>query len=619
MRRFPIGAEPTSAGVCFRVWAPERRAVEVVLERAHGRQAKFRLDREADGYHSAVVNDAAPGDLYRFLLDGEGPFPDPASRFQPEGPEGPSEIIDPAAYPWRESRWGGVPAGVVIYETHIGTLTQDGTWDAAIERLPFLAGLGITVIELMPVADFPGEFGWGYDGVDLFAPTRLYGRPDDFRRFVDAAHGHGLAVILDVVYNHVGPKGNYLRQFSPWYFTDRYPNEWGEAINFDGDHAAGVREFFRTNARYWIEEFRLDGFRFDATQQIFDSSSTHVLAEISTEVRRAAGGRRLFLVAENEPQEIRVVTPVEQGGFGFDAMWNDDYHHSAVVALTGRHQAYYTDYLGKPQELVSAMKHGFLYQGQHYVWQQKRRGSPALGTDMRRMVHFLENHDQIANSAWGRHLHAETTAGRLRAMKALTLLGRQIPMLFQGEEFASSKPFLYFADHEAELATLVRRGRREFLEQFVSIASDEVREKLSDPSDRATFEQCRIDFTEAAANRHVVDLHRDLLRLRRDDPVLGGEAGSTLDGAVLADETFVLRYITREGDDRLLIVNLGRDFEFSPAPEPLLAPPEGRRWEVLWSSESPEYGGNGTPETVTDDGRWTLPGQSCVVLRAKRR
>ncbi len=365
-RRLPVGAEVQPDGsVHFRVWAPKRRKVEVVLENAGQPGAAEALAAEGNGYFSGRVASARPGTIYRFRLDGDSYlYPDPVSRFQPEGVHGPSQVIDPSDFPWTDASWRGVPReGQVIYEMHIGTFTPEGTWAAGMGELAELAALGVTVLEVMPVAEFPGRFGWGYDGVNLFAPTRLYGTPNDLRRFVDRAHAEGLGVILDVVYNHVGPDGNYLKQFAEDYFTDRYANEWGEAINFDGENAGPVREFFLANAAYWIDEFHIDGLRLDATQQIFDSSSEHILAAIARGVRAAAKGRSTFLVAENEPQLGKLVRPIERGGYGLDALWNDDFHHSAIVALSGHNEAYYTDYLGAPQEFLSASQVGFSLSG----------------------------------------------------------------------------------------------------------------------------------------------------------------------------------------------------------------------------------------------------------------
>jgi maltooligosyltrehalose trehalohydrolase len=496
---------------------------------------------------------------------------------------------------------------------HIGTFTPEGTWAAAAQQLPALADLGVTVLEVMPVAEFPGQFGWGYDGVDLFAPTRLYGRPDDFRAFVDRAHAAGLGVILDVVYNHLGPDGNYLKQFAEGYFTDRYANEWGEAINFDGPDAGPVREFYVANAGYWIDEYHLDGLRLDATQSIHDASPEHVLAAVARRVRAAARGRKTFLVAENEPQEARLARPAERGGYGLDALWNDDFHHSARVVLSGHNEAYYTDYLGTAQEFVSAAKWGYLYQGQRYRWQGKRRGTPALDLPAAAFVTFTQNHDQVANSARGLRPHAVASPGRHRAVTALLLLGPGTPMLFMGQEFDATSPFLFFADHNPELAKLVARGRADFLAQFPSVATPPVRERLPDPADLRTFRSCKLDTSEREKHAAAYALHRDLLRLRREDPVFRGQRRGRLDGAVLGPEAFVLRWFGGEHGDRLLLVNFGRDLDLDPAPEPLLAPPEGKVWEMLWSSEDPRYGGQGTPPPDTEE-NWRALGNAAVVL-----
>jgi maltooligosyltrehalose trehalohydrolase len=615
-RRFPIGAEVwPQGGVHFRVWAPKRRRLKVVLESGAGPRA-FPLQAEPTGYFAGLVAEAHAGSLYRFRLDGGADLrPDPASRFQPEGPHGPSQVIDPHSFNWTDKGWPGCGRdGQVIYEMHLGTFTREGTWRAAQKELPALADLGVTLLEVMPVAEFPGRFGWGYDGVDLFAPTRLYGTPDDARRFVDAAHAAGLGVILDVVYNHFGPDGNYLREFSDDYFTDRHDNEWGEAINYDGDNADPVREFMTANAGYWIEEFHFDGLRLDATQQIFDDSAEHILAGIAQAVRRAAPGRATFVVAENEAQHAQLARPAAQGGYGLDAMWNDDFHHAARVALTGHNEAYYSGFRGAPQEFLSALKYGFLYQGQRYAWQKTRRGQPALDLPPTAFVVFLENHDQVANSVRGWRLHQLTSPGRLRALTALTLLGPNTPLLFQGQEFCASAPFLFFADHNPELARAVEKGRRQFLSQFPSLALGEIQRLVAAPADAATFERCKLNLNERTQNASAYALHRDLLQLRRNDPVFRQPRPRGVDGAVLAPEALLVRFFGAEHGDRLLLVNLGRDLHFDPAPEPLLAPPAATSWETLWSSEDPRYGGNGTPALDTEE-NWRIPGQSAVVLK----
>jgi maltooligosyltrehalose trehalohydrolase len=620
-RRLPVGVELLNdGGAHFRVWAPRRKRVAVVIEgQGTGKERTIiNLESEEGGYFSGIVPVAKDGTLYKFKLDNDDYlYPDPVSRFQPEGPHGPSQIVDPKRFHWTDEGWKGVELkGQVIYEMHIGTFTKEGTWHAAIKELPYLAETGITVLEVMPVADFPGNFGWGYDGVDMFAPTRLYGSPDDFRLFVNKAHELGMAVILDVVYNHLGPDGNYLKQFSEDYFTDRYENEWGEAINFDDDNAGPVREFFLSNVKYWIEEFHIDGLRLDATQQIFDASKEHILAAITRTAQESARGRSIITVAENEPQHTQLVRPLDKDGYGIDALWNDDFHHSARVALTGHNEAYYTDYLGTPQEFISAVKWGYLYQGQWYKWQKQRRGTPGLDLEPAKFVTYIQNHDQVANSVRGLRVSQLTSPGRLRAMTALLLLAPGTPMLFQGQEFGASTPFLYFADHCDELGGLVHKGRKKFLSQFPSIASKETQNFLDtvDSCDIKTFERSKLDYSEREKNVEIYNLHKDLLKLRREDPVFKAQKYRGLDGAILSEEAFVLRFFGWEKEaDRLLVINLGRDLHLNPAPEPLLAPPFNMNWTTLWSSEDLRYGGDGTYPLDSEE-NWRIPGHAAVVL-----
>jgi maltooligosyltrehalose trehalohydrolase len=614
-RRLPVGAEVRGGGVHFRVWAPRHRRVAVVLE-SEGPPRRAELDAEPGGYFSKLVPGVEAGDLYRFRLGGgEKLFPDPASRFQPDGPHGPSQVVDPDAFEWSDRDWPGVSLrGQVLYELHVGTFTREGTWAAAARELPALAELGVTVVEVMPVAEFPGRFGWGYDGVNLFAPTRLYGTPDDFRRFVDAAHAAGVGVILDVVYNHLGPDGNYLGEFSPHYLSDRHGNDWGQAINFDGEACGPVREFFLANAGYWIDEFRLDGLRLDATHAIHDTSGDHVLAAVGRRVREAARGRATIIVHENESQHANMIRPAGRGGYGLDGAWNDDFHHSAMVALTGRSEAYYSDHLANPQEFVSAAKYGYLLQGQRYAWQERRRGTPAFDLEPWRFVTFTQNHDQVANTVRGLRCRELSSPGRYRAVTAVFLLSPGTPMLFMGQEFAAAAPFFYFADHAPELAKLVRAGRAEFMTQFRSLDRPDL--ALPDPGDPATFERCKLDFADRERNAREYRLHKDLLKLRREDPAFRQRDARWVDGAVLGPRAFVIRYFegTPGGTkDRLLVANFGRDLHLDEAPEPLLAPPEGHGWSVLWSSESPDYGGDGTPPPEAADG-WRLTGEAAVVL-----
>jgi maltooligosyltrehalose trehalohydrolase len=446
----------------------------------------------------------------------------------------------------------------------------------------------------------------------LYAPTRLYGSPDDLRRFVDRAHATGLGVILDVVYNHLGPDGNYLADFSRDYFTDRYRNDWGQALNFEGPRPA--REFFAENAGYWIDEFHFDGLRLDATQDVQDASPDNVLAEIGRRARAAAGTRRVYLIAENEPQLATLVREPSRGGYGLDALLNDDYHHTALVALTGRREAYYTDYTGSPQELISATKYGHLYQGQWYSWQKKPRGTPSLDLPGSAFVHFLENHDQVANSSLGKRVHQVSSPGRYRAMTALTLLGPATPLLFQGQEFGASTPFLFFADHGDGLRQAIRKGRLEFLQQFPSINDPDLLMALPAPDDPETFSLSRLNWAERETNQPTLALHRDLLRIRRGDPAIAAAATRRVEGAVIGPRALALRYEGASGDGRLLIVNLGGDLDLTPIPEPLLAPPLDCEWRILWSSDAVEYGGLGQRPLQTSPA-WQVPAESAVLLR----
>jgi maltooligosyltrehalose trehalohydrolase len=632
-RRYPIGAELISENQThFRIWSPKADEVDVVLEDAAGAKPKFcPLTAEPGGYFSGVGS-ASCGARYQFRVNGGKSFyPDPASRFQPHGPHGPSCIVDPTKFPWGDTEWPGLKLeGQIIYEMHIGTFTEAGTWRAAAEQLSELARIGITVIEMMPVAEFPGKFGWGYDGVDLFAPSHLYGTPDDLRAFVDRAHSLGLGVILDVVYNHFGPDGNYLGAFSDDYLAHGKGHEWGDVINFDGPNSGPVREFFITNGRYWIDEFHFDGFRFDATHAIRDESDEYIIATVGHAARKAAGTRSIILVAENDLQEAKMVR--QRGGIGIsadqpywleanstgdslDAMWNDDFHHSAIVALTGQNVGYFGDYSGKPQEFISATKYGFLYQGQAPSWRKVLRGTPAFGVPAEAFVCFIENHDQIANTGPGDRPRFQTSPGRYRAMTALLLLGPWTPLLFQGEEFGASSPFLFFADvGDASVRDTTRRGRAELLAPFLSFSEEETLKRLPAPDNPETFLRCKLDFSERKKHRELYDLHVDLLKLRREDSRFRQQSSGGIDGAVLGPASFALRYFSQQNDDRLLVVNLGERQVLHPASEPLLAPPAGYRWKTVWTSDSPRYGGTGVVAIASEE-QWILQAESITVLR----
>ncbi len=616
-----VGAKPTPQGTYFRLWAPRVNSVSVVVE---GRDVRFPLEKGSGGYFSGMVSEIHAGDLYKFSLDDGEPFPDPASRFQPRGPHGPSLVVDPNGRRWSasEATWPGITIdGQVLYELHVGTFTPEGTFLGAISQFPRLRDLGITAIECMPLAEFAGGAGWGYDGVSLFSPFHGYGTPDDLRAMVEAAHNCGLGIILDVVYNHLGPEGNYLAKYAADYFS-RKNTEWGDGINFDGENSRPVREFFISNAAHWIREYHFDGLRLDATQSIHDDEShgAHILAEVGAAVRHAAGQRDTIVVAENEPQDSRLIASTELGGYGLDAVWNDDFHHSAVVALTGRREAYFSDHLGRPQEFISAAKYGYLFQGQYYGWQNQPRGSASLGLSPRAFITFLENHDQVANFGRSLHLRLISSPARYRAMTALWLLSPGTPMFFQGQEYGSEKPFFYFAGHTGELAKAVNEGRGKFMLQFANQDTPEMKAFFQNPEDPATFTASVLDPTEQARHPEIVLLHKDLLSLRRNESVFSARSSASVDGALLGEDCFVLRYLTPKHEDRLLAVNLGTGIDLPHLPEPLVAPPAGCQWEVKWSSESPEYGGSGA-SAPGRFGAWHVPGectQFLVPVRAER-
>lgn len=617
LRRWPVGAEVIpSHGVHFRVWAPRCRSVSLLLE-DESEPSELVMESEGTGYFSLLTTNARTGSLYRFTVDHtEGRFPDPISRFQPHGPHGPSQVVDATQFEWHDFAWSGVSMhGQVIYELHIGTFTVEGTYQAALEKLPSLKDLGITVVELLPVAEFPGKFGWGYDGVDLFAPTHLYGTPDDLRQFVDRAHQLGLGVLMDVVYNHFGPEGNYLRTFSDAYFSQRHSeNPWGETINFDDKRAAGVREYFSMNAAYWIDEFHCDGLRLDATQCIFDDSAEHILTACNRWVKEAAGSRSTVLIAENPDQASRFVQPIDENGLGLEGIWDDDFHHAARVALTGRGEYFLSDFRGTASELWAAIRHGFAFQGQ-YTGGGERRGEPAWGIPAERFVKYLENHDQVSNHVQGKRLRELCSPAMYRALTALWLLAPGTPMFFQGQEFGSTTPFVFFADLEARLEASIDEGRKAFLKSFRSQSDPANEPYFPRPGDRATFERCKLDWTQK--HEPTYQLHRDLLQLRRDDPLISAQCADWMHGATLNSHALAIRIVghgRRKGEHRLILTNLGSNFLYNPAPEPLLAPPTPHGWKLEWSSEHPSYGGIGTTEIETVSG-WELPGQSTIVLR----
>lgn len=571
-----------------------------------------------NGYFSAGVPGVGAGDRYWFHVDGGPRLPDLASRCQPDGNDGPSVVVGDD-FAWRDANWiGPGHRDQVLYELHIGAFTPEGTWRSAATKLGALKDIGVTILQVMPVGTFAGSFGWGYDTTLPYAPFASYGSPDDMRAFVDAAHAHGIGVILDVVYNHVG-LGDYYRAYSDHYFTTRYENEWGASFNYDGEGSSAVRDFIIGNAVYWIADFHLDGLRIDAAQAMFDASDEHIIAEITRATRAAAAPRRVYIVVENQPQEHRMIDDRERGGYGVDAMVSDDFQHAVRVAVTGHNDFYYRDYLGTPQELVSALKYGFLYQGQRSDMRDKAYGTYNLATPSEHFVHFLENHDQVANSARGFRLSTLASPARLRAVTSLLLLGPQTPCLFQGQEFGATNPFLYFFGVDGDHARAVAEGRRQSLTNFPSVADPQMQARLPDPSDLATFQRSKLDWDEANRHAGILALHRDLLRMRREDPAFSQASERRIDGAVIGDGALLVRYVTPDpAGHRLLLLNLGRDLQIGVVAEPLLAPTDGHRWRVAWSSEHPDYDGAGR-RPIDPDQFWILPGDCALVLASEPR
>jgi maltooligosyltrehalose trehalohydrolase len=508
-----LGALVAGGATRFRVWAPAADRVEVLVEGG----GVHPMTPSAGGYHEVVVPGVGPGARYRLRVDGRGPFPDPASRAQPEGVHGPSMVVDPAAFAWTDAAWPGVALrDLVIYELHVGTFSPAGTFAGTAARLPALRELGVTAIELMPLADFPGRRSWGYDGVSPFAPARCYGTPDDLRRMVDAAHQLGMGVIVDVVYNHLGPDGNHLAAFSPYYFTHRHQTPWGDAMNCDGEGSEGVRDFLAENALHWIREYHADGLRLDATHAIVDDSPRHVLTELATRVRDEAD-RPALVIAEDARNLAALIRPPSDGGMGLDAVWSDDFHHQVRARLAGDRDGYFADFTGAVEPLAETLRRGWLFTGQVSRSHGAPRGTDPAGLPRERFVFCVQNHDQVGNRAFGDRLHHGIDAAAWRAAVALLLLSPETPLLFQGQEWAASTPFLYFTDHEPALGRLVTEGRRREFGRFTAFADPATRARIPDPQADETFEASRLRWEERSREPHAssLRLHRALLALRR--------------------------------------------------------------------------------------------------------
>jgi len=593
------GATYLSDGHCrFLVWAPFASKVEVHITVPNERMLP--LEADGKGYHQATVENVMPGSLYFYRLNGKTERPDPASKFQPQSVHGPSQVMD-SNFSWQDEGWTGLPLeDHIIYELHTGTFTAEGTFNAIIPHLDMLRELGITALELMPVAQFPGNRNWGYDGVYPFAVQDSYGGPEGLKQLVAACHHQGMAVILDVVYNHLGPEGNYLADFGP-YFTEHYRTPWGRALNFDGPDSDEVRRFFIENALYWIREFHIDALRLDALHAILDTSPFTFIEELARSVHDEAENlkRQVYLIGESAANDVRLIRDVPAGGYGLDAQWNDDFHHAVHVLLTGEKTGYYQDY-GKFRHLVKAFAEGFAYSGQYSAYRRRRHGTSSEDIPARRFVVFTQNHDQVGNRAQGERLSGLVSFEKLKLAAALYLLSPFVPLVFMGEEYGETAPFLYFTSHsEPALIEAVRRGRREEFSAF------RWQGEIPDPQDEATFKCARLNhhLRYESEHRTLLAYYQALIRLRREVPAL-----RNLDKKVMQvtdDEKAKILWLHRwqPGSEAAIIYNCGEDEAAVSLPVP-----EGR-WQKRFDSAEVVWGGDGssTPETLQSEGELIIP------------
>jgi len=603
----PFGAALVPEGVRFRLWAPAASRVDVGVDGTVDDPVWHEMRRQVDGWFERVVEGARAGARYRFRIDADREVPDPASRCNPDDVHRASEVVDPLAYEWRDGEWRGRPwDDAVVYELHVGAFTGEGTFDGVAARLDYLTDLGVTAIELMPIADFPGRRNWGYDGVLPFAPDSTYGTPDSLKALIDAAHARGLMMLLDVVYNHFGPEGNYLHLYAPDFFTDRHRTPWGAAINFDDEKSRVVRDFFVHNALYWLEEFHFDGLRLDAVHAIADDSALDILDELAAAVRDGIGRERtIHLVLENDRNEARRLTRDANGSpLRYTAQWNDDLHHALHTIVTGEAQGYYGDYAAAPlNHLGRCLAEGFAYQGETSPWRGGRpRGEPSAALPPAAFVSFLQNHDQVGNRAMGERIHALAPDERVRAALAIVLLAPSPPLLFMGEEFAAATPFLFFCDFEPGLAAAVTEGRREEFRSFAAFADAAAAEQIPDPAAPITFMRSKLDWRTLGRSSHAEwrALYRRLLDLRHRVivPLLAKIAPSRRTWRESGDSALTVTWALDDGRTLRLDANLGdrdesvhdlRRGEIVYATDQMsadLLPP----WSVVWRIDEVDRG-----------------------------
>lgn len=602
-----FGAQIEDGGVRFSVWAPNAGTVQLELVEKSGPRV-LEMTGDADGRFETFVPDVGAGPRYLYRLDGGDGRPDPYSRFQPEGVHGPSEVIDPYGFAWTDSEWRGVTRdGIIIYELHIGTMTPGGTFLSLIDELAELKALGVTAIELMPVAQCPGRWNWGYDGVDLFAPSNAYGTPDELRQLVNAAHDVGLGVILDVVYNHLGPEGNYLGLYAREYFSTVHETGWGAGLNWDGEKSEFVRRFAIDNACYWITEFHIDGLRLDATHAIIDDSPVHLVQELTVKARDAAGDRDIFVVAEDGRHEITRARAIEENGEGLDAVWADDFHHDVRVHLTNAHENYYQYYNGSTSDIATAINKGF-----GPLTLNKKDVTPVSDQDpASAFVFCIQNHDQVGNRPFGDRLHHDINADRYAVASTLMLFAPETPMLFMGQEFSVSTPFLYFTDHPEELGKLVTAGRRQEFSGFGVFDDPALRASIPDPQAESTFLSSKLKLEERERNAGVYALYKRLLALRRQDEVLKhNDRMKSHASAITAEIVAVHRWWGTE--QRLLLANFGPEVRLTVKEVEAFSPMFSRPWNLMLSTTEEQFGGNGDVPEISG-----MLGERCVTVPAR--
>jgi maltooligosyltrehalose trehalohydrolase len=586
-----FGALPARGAVTFRVWAPAARELRLVLQ-GGAADGEHSMPCREQGLFELTIGGIGRGQRYAYRIDRADPLPDPASRFQPEGVHGFSEVVDPWQFAWHDDAWR-VPQrrDLVIYELHVGTFAGSGTFQSARERLATLSKLGITAIELMPVADFPGSRNWGYDGAALFAPSRAYGRPDDLRALVDAAHGLGLAVILDVVYNHLGPEGAYVLSFNPFYLNDRHSTPWGRAVNLDGPGGEMVRRFILDNAVHWIREYHIDGLRIDATHALIDTTRSHLLRDLAATVRRESG-RDVLLFAEDQRNLASIVAADGEEAWSFDGVWADDFHHIVRRIVAGDAHGYFADYGGNTSELARTISQGWLFSGETSPRLQRPRGTDPSAVPMDRFVVCLQNHDQIGNRALGDRLHHGVDLATWRAVSVVLLTVPMTPLLFMGQEWAASTPLLYFTDHSAELGRLVTDGRRLEFREFPAFSSAETRDTIPDPQSPATFEASRLRWTERNGPPHagVLALYERLLSLRHAHPALG--ASEALRGESFApdERSIVIRRRDASSEFRIAACLRGSTT--------IVLDSDGGMWEPVLTTEEESFASDPQPPVL---------------------